>query len=75
MLARILTDRGLTRTELGVIALGCAAIDDVTAWCLLAFIVGIARAQVGAGLLVTAGHSATSSIQADFRLRQQYHFW
>jgi Kef-type K+ transport system membrane component KefB len=55
VLARILTDRGLTRTELGVIALGCAAIDDVTAWCLLAFIVGIARAQVGAGLLVTAG--------------------
>jgi Kef-type K+ transport system membrane component KefB len=55
VLARILTDRGLTRTELGVVALGCAAIDDVTAWCLLAFIVGIARAQVGQGLLVTAG--------------------
>jgi Kef-type K+ transport system membrane component KefB len=55
VLARILTDRGMTRTELGVVALGCAAIDDVTAWCLLAFIVGIARAQVGAGLLVTAG--------------------
>ena len=55
VLARILTDRGLTRTELGVVALGCAAIDDVTAWCLLAFVVGIARAQVGEGLLVTAG--------------------
>jgi Kef-type K+ transport system membrane component KefB len=55
VLARILTDRGLARTELGVVALGCAAIDDVTAWCLLAFIVGIARAQVGEGLLVTAG--------------------
>ncbi len=55
VLARILTDRGLTRTELGVIALGCAATDDVTAWCLLAFVVGIARAQVGQGLLITAG--------------------
>jgi Kef-type K+ transport system membrane component KefB len=43
VLARILTDRCLARTELGVVALGCAAIDDVTAWCLLAFIVGIAR--------------------------------
>jgi Sodium/hydrogen exchanger family len=52
---RILTDHGLTRTELGVVALGCAAIDDVTAWCLLAFVVGIARAQIGQGLLVTAG--------------------
>jgi Kef-type K+ transport system membrane component KefB len=55
VLARILTDRGLARTELGVVALGCAAIDDVTAWCLLAFVVGIARAQAGHGLLVTAG--------------------
>jgi Kef-type K+ transport system membrane component KefB len=55
VLARILTDRGLARTELGAIALGCAAVDDVTAWCLLAFVVGIARAEVGEGLLVTAG--------------------
>jgi Kef-type K+ transport system membrane component KefB len=55
VLARILTDRGMTRTELGVVALGCAATDDVTAWCLLAFVVGIARARVGEGLLVTAG--------------------
>ena len=55
VLARILTDRGMTRTELGVIALSCAAIDDVTAWCLLAFVVGVAQAQVGEGLLVAAG--------------------
>ena len=47
VLARILTDRGMTHTELGVIALSCAATDDVTAWCLLAFVVGIAKAQAG----------------------------
>jgi Kef-type K+ transport system membrane component KefB len=29
--------------------------DDVTAWCLLAFVVGVVQAQVGAGLLVAAG--------------------
>ncbi|MGH9868023.1 MAG: cation:proton antiporter [Candidatus Polarisedimenticolia bacterium] len=52
VLARILTDRGLARTELGVIALSCAAIDDVTAWCLLSFVVGVTQAQVGEGLLV-----------------------
>ena len=46
VLARILTDYGLTRTHLGVIALSCAAVDDVTAWCLLAFVVGVAKAQV-----------------------------
>jgi len=55
VLARILTDRRMTRTELGVIALSCAATDDVTAWCLLAFVVGVAKAQAGEGLVVAAG--------------------
>jgi len=50
VLARILTDRGMSRTELGVVALSCAATDDVTAWCLLAFVVGVAKAQAGAGI-------------------------
>ena len=52
VLARILADRGLDKTETGVIALGCAAADDVTAWCLLAFVVGVAQAQVGEAALV-----------------------
>ncbi|HTF89800.1 MAG TPA: cation:proton antiporter [Planctomycetota bacterium] len=43
VLARILTDRKLSKTRLGVIALSCAAIDDVTAWCLLALVVSIAK--------------------------------
>ena len=46
VLARILTDRGLSTTELGVAALTCAAVDDVTAWCLLAVVVGVSRAAV-----------------------------
>jgi Kef-type K+ transport system membrane component KefB len=52
VLARILTDRHLQRTPLGVLALGCAATADVTAWCLLAFVVGVAQARVGRALLV-----------------------
>jgi len=47
VLARILTDRGMQKTRLGVIALACAAIDDVTAWCLLAFAIGVAHAHTG----------------------------
>jgi Kef-type K+ transport system membrane component KefB len=43
VLARILTDRGLDKTDLGGVALGCAAADDVTAWCLLALVVGVAQ--------------------------------
>jgi Kef-type K+ transport system membrane component KefB len=52
VLARILTDRGLARTSLGVTALGAAAVGDVTAWCLLALVVGVAKAQVGEAILV-----------------------
>jgi Kef-type K+ transport system membrane component KefB len=54
VLARILADRGLDKTEAGVTALGCAAADDVTAWCLLAFVVGVAQAQVNEAAAVAA---------------------
>ena len=49
VLARILSDLGITRTELGVMALTCAAVDDVTAWCLLAVVVGFVEAT-GSGV-------------------------
>ncbi|MCE9668758.1 cation:proton antiporter [Myxococcus stipitatus] len=45
VLARILTERGLLQSRLGAIAITCAAVDDVTAWCLLAFVVSIVRAS------------------------------
>jgi len=47
VLARILIDRGVQHTRLGATAMACAAIDDVTAWTLLALVVGIARAELG----------------------------
>jgi Kef-type K+ transport system membrane component KefB len=55
VLARILADYRMSHTKLGVEALSCAAINDVTAWCLLAFVVGVAKAQMGEGLFVTVG--------------------
>ena len=45
VLARILEDRGLSKTAIGGIAITCAAFDDVTAWCLLALVIAIARAD------------------------------
>jgi K+:H+ antiporter len=51
VLARILTERGAHTSRLGVMALTCAAVDDVTAWCLLALVVGVAGAHMGGGLL------------------------
>ena len=44
VLARILEERGLTKTALGTTALACAATDDVTAWTVLAFVVAIVKA-------------------------------
>src|SRR5262249_8783153 len=44
VLARILQDRGITRTFLGSTAITCASVDDVTAWAILAFVVAIAKA-------------------------------
>ncbi|HYY06477.1 MAG TPA: cation:proton antiporter [Candidatus Limnocylindria bacterium] len=41
VLARILTERDLLRTKVGAVTIVCAAVDDVTAWCLLAFVVAV----------------------------------
>lgn len=54
VLARILTDRGINRTKMGTIALTCAAVDDVTAWCLLAFVVSISQAKLGGAFITLA---------------------
>src|SRR6185312_8566614 len=55
VLARIIAERELTHTHLGSTAIACAAVDDVTAWCILAMIVALVRADgVSAGLLTIA---------------------
>ncbi|MCE9556919.1 MAG: cation:proton antiporter [Planctomycetes bacterium] len=55
VLARILTDQGMARSKLGALALSCAATDDATAWCLLAMVVGVARADTSTAVLVVGG--------------------
>jgi Kef-type K+ transport system membrane component KefB len=52
VLARILKERGISRTPVGSTAILCAAINDVTAWSILTFVVAIASAASlrGAGL-------------------------
>lgn len=54
VLARILTDQKLDRTDLGSMVLSCAATDDITAWCLLALVIGIGKAQVAGALSIMA---------------------
>jgi Kef-type K+ transport system membrane component KefB len=44
VLARILTERNLVQTRVGMVAISSAAVDDITAWCLLAFLIAKVRA-------------------------------
>jgi Kef-type K+ transport system membrane component KefB len=57
VLTRILGDLRLQSTRLGSVAIACAAVDDVTAWCLLALIVAVVRAEPQQAL-ATVGFSA-----------------
>src|SRR5450755_380058 len=60
VLARILTERNLLRSRMGTLSIACAAVDDVTGWCILAYIILLIRTTHGsrpiwitfAGLLV-----------------------
>lgn len=79
VLARILTERNLHRTKVGAIAIACAAVNDVLAWCILAFVVAIARAQGVRPALLTAGLAAAYVlcmwllIRPALRRLQQFH--
>lgn len=44
VLARIVQERGLSKTRLGTIAITCAAADDITAWCILAAVIAVVKA-------------------------------
>lgn len=44
VLARIVQERGLSKTKIGSIVITCAAADDITAWCLLAAVIAIVKA-------------------------------
>jgi Kef-type K+ transport system membrane component KefB len=45
VLARILIERNMMHTRVGLFAISCAAFDDVTAWCLLAVVTVMARPE------------------------------
>ncbi|BAZ66685.1 MAG: cation:proton antiporter [Pelatocladus maniniholoensis HA4357-MV3] len=80
VLARIITENNLQGTRLGTLALTCAAVDDVTAWCVLAVAIAVARTGsiTGAfptivesllyiGVMVTLGRSFLSRLATYYR--------
>ena len=58
VLARIIQERNMTKTSLGTLAIASAANDDVTAWCLLAVVIAIAKARTFASALYAIGLTA-----------------
>ncbi|HTE08599.1 MAG TPA: cation:proton antiporter [Flavitalea sp.] len=57
VLARIVQERGMSRTRLGMLAITCAAADDITAWCLLSAVIAIVKAGSFLSSLYTIGLS------------------
>jgi Kef-type K+ transport system membrane component KefB len=53
VLARILQDRRLDQSPLGTTALACAAVDDVSAWCILAVVIAVVHSTGLAGSILT----------------------
>lgn len=58
VLARIVQERGLSKTRVGIIVITCAAADDITAWCLLAVVIAIVKA----GTVVSAIYTIIMAI-------------
>jgi len=55
VLARIVQEKGLSKTHLGTMAITSAAINDVTAWCILAAVIAIAKTGSFVSSLYTIG--------------------
>lgn len=53
VLARIVQERGMNKTKLGTVIITCAAVDDITAWCLLAVVIAIVKAGTFVSALYT----------------------
>ncbi|WP_335976511.1 cation:proton antiporter [Streptomyces sp. CA2R106] len=71
MLARIITENGLSGTSFGTISLAAGAMDDVAAWIMLAGVVSLARGSAHAVLLASVGAAGLVVLLAAFiRLRQ-----
>ena len=69
VLARIIQERGLTKTNLGTLAITCAAADDVTAWCILAAVIAIVKAGSFVSALFTIGLALTYVLVMLFVIR------
>jgi Kef-type K+ transport system membrane component KefB len=75
VLARILEERGLTKTPLGNTAIVCAATDDVTAWSILAVVVAIAKASSVASAAFSMGLVVLFVVGMLFLIKPRLPLW
>jgi Kef-type K+ transport system membrane component KefB len=75
VLARILQERGLSKTFLGSTAITCAAVDDVTAWSIMAFVVGIVKSTSMAGAALTLALALVFIAVMMFGIRRWLPLW
>jgi Kef-type K+ transport system membrane component KefB len=75
VLARILTDRGIARTPLGALALMCAAVDDIAAWCLLAVVIAISQGGTPDEVFVTVGLTLVFAVAMVYLVRPLLTRW
>lgn len=55
VLARIIQERNMTQTSVGILSIASAANDGVTAWCLLAVVIAVAKAGTVISALSAVG--------------------
>ncbi len=55
VLARIIQEKNLTKSPVGILSIASAANDDVTAWCLLAVVIAISKAGTFGSALYAVG--------------------
>ncbi len=74
VLARILAERDLLGSRLGTVAIACAAVDDVTGWCILAYIVVLIRsAHNPTPIWVTVGGIVAFALIMIYGVRRMLH--
>jgi len=55
MLARILQERGLIKTQLGTLVLAAGSLDDAVAWCLLALVLASIKSSISIAVIAIGG--------------------
>jgi Kef-type K+ transport system membrane component KefB len=69
VLARIISERRMLKRPVGTLALSAAAVDDVSAWFLIAVATAVAGAGGSADVLVTIGSAAVFAVVMAFAVR------